>query len=87
MKQFTYTVRGNTVLHARSAGQLARAAKSYNTTVTAITKNGRTVKISQLLNLMSLSIVGGDKIIVTAEGPDEDEAIVTIENLLNGILT
>lgn len=87
MQQFTYTVQCNTVLHARPAGQLARAAKSYKGTVITISKNSRTVKVSQLLNLMSLAITNGDEIIVTAEGPDEDEAIATIRNFLKGSLT
>lgn len=87
MQQFTYTVQCNTVLHARPAGQLARAAKSYNGTVITITKNDRTVKVSQLLNLMSLAITNGDEIIVTTEGPDEEEAIATIKNFFKGSLT
>ena len=86
MQQFTYIVRCATVLHARPAGQLARAAKSYKDTVITITKGDRTVKVSQLLNLMSLAISNGDEIIVTAEGPDEDEAIATIKNVLEGNL-
>ena len=44
------------------------------------------MKVSQLLNLMSLAISNGDEIIVTAEGPDEDEAIATIKNVLEGSL-
>lgn len=87
MQQFTYTVQCSTVLHARPAGQLARAAKSYKGTVITITKNDRTVKVSQLLNLMSLAITNGDEIIVTTEGPDEEEAIATIRNILKGSLT
>lgn len=86
MQQFTYTVQCNTVLHARPAGQLARAAKSYKDTAITITKRGRTVKASQLLKLMSLEIANGDEIVVTAEGPDEDEAITTIMNVLRGSL-
>lgn len=86
MQQFAHTVRCATVLHARPAGQLARAAKSYKDTVITITKGDRTVKVSQLLSLMSLAIANGDKIIVTAEGPDEDEAIATIKNVLEGNL-
>lgn len=86
MQQFTYTVHCDTVLHARPAGQLARAANSYKGTAITITKNCRTVKASQLINLMSLSIANGDEILVTAEGPDEDEAIATFRNLLKGSL-
>lgn len=86
MQQFTYIVQCNAVLHARPAGQLARAAKSYKDTVITITKGDRTVRVSQLLNLISMAIANGDEIIVTAEGPDEDEAIATIKNILKGSL-
>ena len=76
----------DSVLHARPAGQLARAAKSYKDTVITITKGDKTAKVSQLLKLISMAIANGDEIIVTAEGPDEDEAIATIENILKGSL-
>lgn len=86
MRQLTYTVQCDTVLHARPAGQLARAAKSYKDTVITITKGERTVRASQLLYVMSLAIANGDTLVVTAEGPDEDEAIATMENMLRGSL-
>ena len=86
MQRFTYIVQCSTGIHARPAGQLARAAKSYEGTVVTMTKGGRTVKVSQLLNLMSLSIANGDEITVCAEGPDEDEVIETIRNILRGEL-
>lgn len=86
MQQFTYIVQCDTGLHACPAGQLARAAKSYKDTVITITKGDRTVRVSQLLKLISMAIAKGDAILVTAEGPDEEEAIVTMENILKGSL-
>lgn len=87
MQQFMCTVQCGAVFHVRPAGQLANMAKSYVDTVITITKNDKTVKASQLVRLMSLSLTNGDDILVTAEGPDETEAIETIRNFFRGSLS
>lgn len=80
MQQFTHTVQLKAILHAQPAGQLARAAKSYEGTTIKITKGCKTVKASQMLLVMGLAIADGDTIVVTAEGPEEEEAIMTMRN-------
>lgn len=79
MKQFTYTIKDPLGIHARPAGQLAKLAKSYGDTVITVSKDGTTVKASQLMKLMSMSIKQGNEIVVAAEGPIEDEAIVAVQ--------
>ena len=65
MQQLICTVKCNTVLHARPAGEISRAAKVYEDTFITITKGEMTVKASQLIRLMSLAIKNGDEITVT----------------------
>ena len=79
MKQFTYTITDPLGIHARPAGLLAKAAKAYAGTTVTVTKDGNTVKATQLMKLMSLTVKQGNMVTVAAEGPQEDEAIAAME--------
>ena len=78
MKQFTYAIKDELGIHARPAGLLAKLAKSYGDTVITVTKDGNTVKASQLMKLMGMGVKQGNEIVVAAEGPAEDEAIAAV---------
>ena len=56
MKQFEYTIHDPLGIHARPAGMLVKEAKAFADTVVTITKNGTTVKATQLMKLMSLGV-------------------------------
>ncbi len=77
MKQFTYTITDPLGIHARPAGLLAKAAKAY--AGTTVTKDGNTVKATQLMKLMGLTVKQGNVVTVAADGPQEDEAIAAME--------
>ena len=79
MKNFEYTITDPIGIHARPAGLLAKAAKGFGDTVVTVTKDGNTVKASQLMKLMSLGVKQGNTITVAAEGPAEDEAIAAMK--------
>lgn len=79
MKQFQFTVQDPLGIHARPAGLLAKLAKGYSDTVITITKDGNTVKASQLMKLMNLAVKQGCEVTVAAEGPAEDEAIAAMK--------
>ena len=79
MKEFTYTITDPLGIHARPAGLLAKVAKGYGDTVVTVTKDGNTVKASQLMKLMGLGVKQGNVVTVAAEGPAEDEAIAAME--------
>lgn len=79
MKEFTYTITDPLGIHARPAGLLSKTAKAYGGTVVTVTKDGNTVKASQLMKLMGLGVKQGDTISVAAEGPSEAEAIAAME--------
>ena len=86
MKQFTYTIKDELGIHARPAGLLAKAAKAYGDTVITVTKDGNTVKASQLMKLMGLGVKQGNEIVVAAEGSQEDAAIAAMEEFFNANL-
>ena len=79
MKEFTYTIKDPLGIHARPAGLLAKAAKGYADTTVTVTKDGNTVKASQLMKLMGLGVKQGNEVTVAAEGPAEDDAIAAMQ--------
>lgn len=86
MKQFEYTIQDPLGIHARPAGMLVKEAKAFADTVVTITKNGTTVKATQLMKLMSLGVKQGDVVTVAAEGADEDAAMIAISNFFRNNL-
>ena len=82
MIQFSYTIRDELGIHARPAGQLAKVAKSFEPTVISITKEGKTVKASQLMKLMGLAIKKGHEITITVGGELEEEAAAAMKKFL-----
>ena len=86
MKQFEYTIKDPLGIHARPAGLLAKVAKGFGDTAVTVTKEGTTVKASQLMKLMGLGVKNGDTITVAAEGPAEDEAIEAVKKFVEETL-
>lgn len=82
MKTFEYKINDELGIHARPAGILAKEAKKFSS-VCMIEKGGKSVKLSQLMMLMSLGVKQGDVVKVTAEGEDEDAAIEALEKFFN----
>lgn len=82
MKQFNYTITDPLGIHARPAGILAKAAKTFPDTVIMIAKGDKEVKATQLMKLMSLGVKEGDVVTVTADGPSEENAIEVMYNTL-----
>jgi len=79
MKKFEYTITDPVGIHARPAGQLAKAAKALDSTVT-ITKDGsKSAAATRLMALMGLGIKKGDTITVTVEGGNEADNAAAIE--------
>ncbi len=78
MKTFTYTIKDELGIHARPAGLLVKEAKKFQSSIT-LTKEAKTVKATQLMMIMSMGVKKGAEVTVTAEGPDEEEAIAAME--------
>ena len=79
IKNFEYTITDSLGIHARPAGLLAKAAKGFGDTTVTVTKDGITVKASQLMKLMGLGVKQSDQVTVAAEGPAEEEAIAAMK--------
>ncbi|PWK79277.1 phosphocarrier protein [Mucilaginibacter oryzae] len=66
-------------MHARPATQLVKLAKGFKAT-TSLKKGDKTVKLNSLLNILSLSIKGGETVSVIIDGEDEVSAAVIIDD-------
>ena len=68
-------------LHARPAGALAVAAARFSSAVSLTVGTSR-ADAKSVLGVMGLGATSGQRITVTAEGPDAEEAVTTILAIL-----
>lgn len=68
-------------LHARPATRLVNQSMSYQSEV-SLTAFNRTVNLKSIMGVMSLGIYNGEIVEITAEGPDEKEAIAGITDFM-----
>lgn len=79
MKQFVYTITAADGIHARPAGLLAKAAAAFPETEITVEKDGKTARAAQMMRLMSMGVRAGDRVVVTASGQREKEAIEAMQ--------
>lgn len=68
-------------LHARPATFFIQKANEFKSSIW-VEKDERKVNAKSLLGVLSLGIVKGTKINLIADGQDEEEAVVTLVNLI-----
>ncbi len=81
MQEFVYEIKDEVGIHARPAGQLAKKAAEFKSTVT-IVKDGKRTDTRRLMALMGMGIKCGDRITVQVEGQDEDIAAEALRQFL-----
>lgn len=85
MKMFEYVIKDELGIHARPAGTLVKEAKKFESRI-VVQKGDKEVEASKLMALMGMGVKCGDKIVVKAEGADEDTAIEQMEVFMNNNL-
>lgn len=78
MKEFKYVITDAEGIHARPAGLMVKKAAGYKSTI-MIEKEGKKVDAKRILGVMGLGVKQGNEIVISAEGEDEDTAIVEME--------
>ena len=68
-------------LHARPATFFVQKANEYKSSIW-VEKEERRVNAKSLLGVLSLGIVGGTSIRIIADGPDEEEAVENLVDLV-----
>ncbi|MBQ6555318.1 MAG: HPr family phosphocarrier protein [Firmicutes bacterium] len=85
MKNFSYTIKDEVGIHARPAGNLAKLAKTFSSTIT-LEKDGKSVNVTKLMMLMGMGIKCGDTVNFSIEGEDEEIAAKEIEAFMTANL-
>ena len=73
-------------LHARPAAQFVKAAQSFDSAITDtnVTKDSDAVDAKSILRVLTLAVLQGNEIKITAEGDDEENALSTLLGLIEG---
>ena len=78
----TITVNNQVCLHARPATFFIQKANEFKSSIW-IEKEERKVNAKSLLGVLSLGIIKGTDVVIGAEGSDEEEAVLALENLID----
>lgn len=81
MIQKTIIVQLQHGLQARIATEFVKKAASFSSEISLI-KNGRAVAGKSIMGIMALAIRKGEEIILSANGNDEQQAVVALEKFL-----
>jgi phosphocarrier protein len=75
------TVKNSVGLHARPATFFIQKANEFKASI-FVEKEERRINAKSLLGLLSLGIIQGTVITIMAEGPDDEEAVAALEELI-----
>ncbi len=69
-------------LEARPVALLVQVASQYECSI-HVSSNEKRVNAKSIMGMMSMGISTGEKVIVSADGPDEEAALENIEKYLS----
>jgi phosphocarrier protein len=82
MIEQTFTIINKLGLHARAAAKLVTTSSQFEADI-HVTRGERTVNGKSIMGLMMLAAAKGTEIIVSAKGDDAQQALLSIETLIN----
>ena len=77
------TISNKLGLHARASAKLTKLAGSFSSEV-HLARSGRRVNAKSIMGVMMLAAGQGTEVDVEVEGPDEDRAMASLLELING---
>jgi len=80
VRQANITILNRLGLHARAAAKLVNLAKTFQSEI-ALTRDDEPVDGKSIMSVMLLAAAVGTELQITASGPDEDDALASIEQL------
>ena len=83
MIQKELTINNKHGLHARPAAQFVKMSSSFSSEIW-VEKDDERINGKSIMGLMMLAAGQGSRIIIMADGEDENEAITALETLVNG---
>ncbi|MGX7200358.1 phosphocarrier protein HPr [Enterococcus nangangensis] len=81
MEKRDFHIVAETGIHARPATLLVQTASKFNSDINLEYK-GKSVNLKSIMGVMSLGVGQGSEVTISAEGADEAEAIVAIEETM-----
>jgi len=69
-------------LHARASAKLTQVAGQFQSDVW-VTRNGKRVNAKSIMGVMMLAAAKGSRIVIETDGPDEAQAIQTLQALVD----
>lgn len=81
----TIEITNETGLHTRPGNEFVSLAKTFSSQVEVENAEGKRVKGTSLLKLLSLGIKKGTKVTVHAEGEDAEQAVEQLASLLENL--
>lgn len=83
MKSCEIMLKNKIGLHARPAAFFVKRAETFKSEIWVM-KDGIRVNGKSILSLLTLAAEQGSKLILEADGPDEDEALTALVEILEG---
>ncbi len=81
MKEKSLKLLNEEGMHARPAGVLVKTAAQFQAKI-EIHFNGKTANAKSVLSLMSLGMTGLADFVIKADGPDAENALLALEQLV-----
>ncbi len=78
----TVEIKNSLGIHARPASMIVKTASKFKSKIN-ISKDGIEANAKSIMGLLMLACEQGSKIIITAEGNDEKEAVEALIELIN----
>jgi phosphocarrier protein HPr len=76
-------IRNRLGLHARAAAKFVHQATRFTSQI-RVSRDGRTMDGKSIMGILLLSAAAGARIVVTADGPDEADAVEALCRLVDG---
>ena len=87
LRSIEVEVRIESGLHARPAANFVRAAAGFDSVIRLenVTLGGPSADARSLVGILTTGVEQGHLVRITADGPDDDEAVVALRDLLAGV--
>ncbi len=82
MRSEKFTILNETGLHARPASVFVNTAAKFKSDL-KLQKGEKQANAKSILAVLALGITKGTEITITAQGPDEEEAVSKLAELIN----
>ena len=83
MPSRTLTICNSKGLHARASAKFVKCAEEFDADVT-VSRDGMSVPGTSIMGLMMLAAAKGCDVMIEAEGPDAEEALDSLTELVSG---